>query len=156
MVNDSRADDLARVSEAARRLRCLAEKTDGQPPVWKPAWSSAALEKTVKEILEAPSGQLTDLFIALWDLLGTDHPGLTRTMANFVHDVVVLCFTQYRNQYEAEAFAWMAERVRAGCTESQAYLALLALPQPLLRITKAGILGPLKTTEFADEAQTMF
>src|SRR5271165_3408193 len=116
--------DVERVQSSYTALRRLTaeDPQSGNTREWVPAWSSRVLDMTVEEILSQPGGRLGDVFHALWDLGGRDDVPLTKTMANFIHDIVVLCFTRYRTKYDAEDFQWMADQVRRVTTPARAYL----------------------------------
>ena len=152
---ESEAEKVQRAYLALRRL--TAHEPQEGTGEWVPAWSSLLLERVIEEILSPPGGRVGDVFHALWDLAGRDDVPLTKTMANFIHDIVVLCFTRYRRKYDAEDFEWMAEELRRrGGAPSQAYLALLALPERLAVESQDAILTGLKGTEFLDEARKTF
>jgi hypothetical protein len=140
---------------AALRRLTAADPNLGLAREWTPAWSSRVLEETIERIVSRQNSGLRDLFEALWELAGQPDVPLTRTMANFIHDIIVLCFTRYRSQYDAENLSWMVERVRTGCTPSQAYLALLALPEDLIKQCRDDILSGVKETPFFDEVARM-
>lgn len=97
---------------------------------------------------------MSDLFQGLWAILGRSTADLDATIAHFIRDVVVLCFTRHRSLYEEEGFQWMAIAVQKGCTGSQAYLALHALPDKTLEPCTQAILGGL-TGPFLAEAKRM-
>lgn len=151
------------VTEHDRRrnaLQALSRLTAGDAGTatagtWTPAWSSLVLERAVAEILSVEQASVGDLFRPLWELTGRPEAELTATVANFLHDVVVLAFTRYRKLYGAEDFRWMADGIRNGATPPQAYLALLALPEDLAEEGKTSICEALKDTQFFDEARNM-
>jgi hypothetical protein len=118
-------------------------------------WSSWGLEQTIEKIVGQDGSGLRDVFAAFWELAGQPDVRLTRLMADFILDIVRLCFRLYRRRYDAEDFSWMAERVQRGCTPSQAYLALIALPPALNRTCRSAILSSLEGTEFFPEAERM-
>lgn len=153
-MTDSKVEENERVSQARSLLMRLAESSapSGTATGWKPAWSSAVLEATVERVLSAPGARVSDLFQALWELLAS--APLTQTMANFLRDIVVLCFTRYRSLYENDDLAWMASSM-AGCSEAQAYLSLHALPEELLNGCQSTILSSLKDGAFHAEAMKM-
>jgi hypothetical protein len=122
---------------------------------WSPAWSSALLERTVDEIAMVPGGHVHDVLRGLWEALGQTGAELTETMANFIKDIVVACFTRFRQQYEHESQAWMVKSVAAGCTEAQAYLALHALPEPELERCREQLLSALRASPFEPQARRM-
>ncbi|MEP0883708.1 hypothetical protein NDI49_19325 [Trichocoleus sp. ST-U3] len=135
-------------------LRLTAEnQVQGHISEWTPAWSSAYLEKTVEEILTQPQSTISDLFRGLWKLLAQTNATLTTTMAHFLRDIVVLCFTQYRELYDVEDFEWMTTLVNDGCSEAQAYLSLYALPDQWIGNCHKAILAALEGTDFITEAR---
>jgi hypothetical protein len=145
-----------RIQEAKVLLRNLDEKTSSErTSQWLPAWSSLVLEKVIREIVSKPGGNVNDVYHALWDLLGAPEVVLTKIMSNFIHDVVVLCFTQYRTQHAAGDLAWMAAQIKMQCTASQAYLGLLALPESIAAECKHSLLAALEPTEFIAQARKM-
>ena len=150
-------DEAVRVREVSRQLERL--RIAASPPSadvgWAPAWSSAVLEAIVSGAVSAPGGRISDLFRALWDILADTEAQLTKTMSHFLRDIVVLCFTQYRSQYDESELSWMAASTIRGCSESQGYLALHALPDLHARGCKEAILSALKDSEFYEEAQLM-
>jgi len=151
-MNDA---EMARVREAYRLLRRLtaASNGTGRNSNWIPAWSSAVLERTVEQVLSQPDGRLSELFHALWGLIA--NVPLDRTLANFLKDIVVLCFTRYRALYDATDFQWMTTQLRGNGTQAQAYLASLALPENLVGESRSSILAKLEGTEFKKEVQKM-
>jgi hypothetical protein len=115
------------------------------------------LEKTVDEILSAPEALVTELFLALWDLMSVGPSPLTKLQAQFIHDVVVVCYVRYREKYEAESFEWLAERITgSNISQAYAYFALLSLPESLMNRCRVAILSVLAGTEFEEEARRMF
>jgi hypothetical protein len=144
-------------SKAHAVLRALtaSDPALGDANEWTPAWSSRVLEDKIQEIITRPNGDLLDVFKALWELTGQSDVLLTRTLANFIKDIVVLCFTKYRSKYDSINFLWMADKIQLGCTPSQAYLAALALPNDLIELCQNNILLSLKGTVFRDEIEKM-
>jgi hypothetical protein len=140
---------------ALRQLNTTDPKWCG-PGEWAPAWSSRGLEQTIEKIVGQDGSRLRDVFAAFWELAGQPDVRLTRSMARFILAIVRLCFRLYRRRYDAEDFAWMAERVQRGCTPSQAYLALIGLPPDFKNVAcRSAILSSLKGTEFFAEAERM-
>ena len=142
----------------AAKLRLLRFTASGTGPAessWSPAWSSALLERTVDEIAMAPGGHVHDVLRGLWEALGQTGADLTETMANFIKDLVVACFTRFRQQYAHEGHAWMVKSVAAGCTEAQAYLALHALPEAELGRCREQLLSALRASPFESQARRM-
>jgi hypothetical protein len=94
----------------------------------EPRWSSSVLDRIVAIVMAFPGGSVGDLYCALYGLLG-DYPcDLSPTMANFIQDFVVKCFTQYRDSYESVNWGSLAEAVNRDSKTTQLYLALLAIP----------------------------
>jgi hypothetical protein len=145
--------EAARIDGArSRLLRLQAGQQGGSGDRgWVPAWSSRVLEAEVDGILSAPGGGVGDLFQALWTLLEQTNAALDRTLANFIRDIAVLTFTGYRSQYDVADFRWMADRVEAGGTPAQAYLAALALPEELLQRSRQAIVKAMRGNEFLEE-----
>jgi hypothetical protein len=140
---------------ALRQLNTTDPKWGGDRE-WVPAWSSWGLEQTIEKIVGHDGSGLRDVFAAFWELAGQPDVRLTRWMVNFILDIVRLCFRRYRQRYDAEDFLWMAERVQRGCTPSQAYLALMALPPDFKNAAcRSAILSSLKGTEFLEKAERM-
>jgi hypothetical protein len=125
------------------------------PGEWAPVWSSWLLEQTIAKIARHDGSGLRDVFAAFWELAGQPDVRLTRLMADFILDIVRLCFGRYRRRYDAEDFSWMVERVQRGCTPSQAWLALIGLPPDRSEACRSAILSSLKGTEFFPEAERM-
>jgi hypothetical protein len=150
--------DSHRRTKAYTKLRQLtaAGNLSDETKAWTPAWSSQVLEVVIKEIISQNDGSVRNVFAALWELGGQSDVPLTRTMANFIKDIVVLIFTQYRSIYDSDDFSWMADRVRLGCTPPQAYLAALSLPDFLIETCRSEILSSLSKTGFHDEVEKMF
>jgi hypothetical protein len=129
--------------------------SSGDISPWTPVWSSAALEETVNDILSQPEGRLGDLFGGLWHVLQELRPPLTKPLANFVHDLVVLCSVSYRPMYEDERFESIIPHLQKDITPAQAYFALVALPRPLAIKYRESIFAKLAGTEFFVEATRM-
>jgi len=149
--------EIQRIREAQAELLSLTAASDvpNGSSVWTPAWSSAVLERTVAQILSKPGSRISDLFHGLWDLLAKTEAPLTDTMSHFLKDIVILCFTRYRSLYDVEDFDWMASLLNKNCTEAQAYLALYAMPDTLLKSCQGVIIAILETTGFIIEARQM-
>ena len=156
MTNADRPNSAEQRVTQARALlsQFSASGPPGRSGGWMPAWSSAALEETVSKVLNAPAARTSDLFQALWALLAESGAALTSPMANFLRDVVVVCFTQYRSKYELDDFGWMASST-PGCSEAQAFFALHALPDTLLRGCQDAVLLALHNSTYLAEAEKM-
>jgi hypothetical protein len=144
--------EASRVEAARARLqRFSSGEQEGGNRGWTPAWSSRVLEEEVDRILSASDSRVSDLFKALWPLLEQRKSELNRSLVNFIRDIVILTFTRYRSQYDAADFEWMADKVAAGGTPAQAYLAAMALPPELLHRSRAAILEAMKENQLLDE-----
>ncbi len=107
-------------------------------------------------MLAFPGGLLSDLYRALYGLLGEYPCDLSPTMAAFIKDFVVKCFTQHRDSYRSVDWKAAAREVQTNSTNSQQYLALLAIPPEDLpsdfgKIIERG----LGTTSFGQEVYRM-
>lgn len=148
--------NITKAQEACIKLRRLtARKEDaGHTEEWTLVWSSALLEETIEEILSLPM-DVSDLFQGAWELMKKAGIPLNRTTANFVRDLVTLCFICYRSSYHATEFQWMATQVAEKSTELQAYFASLALPEKFIYQCRDAILSKLEGTEFSAEIRSM-
>jgi len=101
-------------------------------------------------------GIVTDVFQALFALLGESDLELTRTMATFLKQVVILCFTNYRKSYDSADFLWLRRIANAGFTPAQAYLALHCSPPGILPECRESILKGLENSSYKNEAIRVF
>jgi len=121
-----------------------------------PWWSSSVLDGLTSTVLAFPGGAVGDLYNALYGVLG-DYPcDLTPTMATFIKEFVVKCFTQQRHSYESVNWRAAATAVNESATKAQLYLAVLAIPPEDLpnevgRVIEKG----LESTHFGQEVHTM-
>lgn len=132
----------------AARLMLLRMSVDTPDP----RWSSWVLEKMLTEVMATPGGTVTDVLQASCDVLEEYSVELTPTVAMFLKQVTILCFTRYHPSYKSADFVWMARRVNERATPALAYLALLAIPVDILPRCRDAILTSLRGTEFWDEA----
>jgi hypothetical protein len=146
-------DEMVRINSA--RDVFLRFRSANETPVWIPAWSSAALEHVLDELLAPAGSQIADVFWGLWAALGQSSAPLSAPMANFLLDVVKYCFGRYRARYESEDFHWLALSMQQGCTEAQAYLAAFALPPALIQSCREAIMNALKSSEFCEKVRPM-
>jgi hypothetical protein len=120
-----------------------------------PRWSSALLDGLIDAAAVAPGGGVIDLVRALYDLLG-EVVTISAPTANLVKDVVVGAFTRHRRSYDAGDLSPIARQVAdpgRPPTAAQAYLAMLALPEPLLATCRGAIMRALEGTDRAAEAR---
>lgn len=134
---------------AACRLMLLAFYLDKD----EPAWSSYLLDRLLEAVMEPPGGSVGDLFRALYGLLANHRSALSKTLANLIKQIIVLCLTRQRRSYEAVDWAWFAHQASAGATPAQLYLALHAVPLALVdvQLTQAITTG-LASSPFQAEA----
>jgi hypothetical protein len=122
---------------------------------WVPAWSSRQLEQALDSILSTADSSVGDVLRALWDLSGQPDVQLTKPMAQFIHDIVVWCFTRYRARFDQEDFEWMARELSRRPTPAQGYVALLSLPEGRVAACRDAILASLEGSEFFEAARKM-
>lgn len=122
---------------------------------WQPAWSSLLLKETLGHLLEEPESTIADVFGGLFTHLGSGDVVLTPVVASFALEVIKGTFVPYRKRYEAEDFSWLVAAVNEGCSPSQAYFALHALPLVLGTQCKAALVDTLATTPYAALARQM-
>lgn len=123
----------------------------------KPRWSSWLLECIWNGVMTVPGGEVTDLFLALFELLEDFACELTEVLTNFIKDITVQGFTRYRTRYEAADFSGIVAKLSDKLTGAQAYLGMLAIPpryvSPQLRLA---ILQSLAGTAFKNMALSHF
>jgi hypothetical protein len=118
-----------------------------------PIWSSSRLTKLIETDLSLPGGGVGDVFLAVYDLLGEFQQQLTPILANFIKQLVIECFTQYRVSYSGFAWGQFAQQVTQTATRAQCYLAMLGVPPSMMPPHKAiAILRALVPTEYGREA----
>jgi len=135
---------------AASRLMLLMFRLDTADPVW----SSYALSRYVQAVLNVPGGSLCDVFIPVLRLLGESGPELTRTVANFVKELVIYCFTTFRSAYESLDWTVLIRTLGTRPTAAQCYFALQATPPENVTPQMAAIIeNALASSDYAKEAQ---
>ena len=93
-----------------------------------PRWSSDVLVRLLNAVMNVPGGAVGDLLIALSGVL-KEHPSdLSPSLANFIKDVVVQCFTRYRSSYETIVWNRFIQSISTNAPPPQLYLALQAIP----------------------------
>jgi len=119
----------------------------------EPRWSSWVLSQLLQAVIDTPSGRVSDLFHALFEILGEHSTALNEVVANFIKVCTVKCFTEYRDSYNASEFEWMMECIMTHSTPAQAYLAMLAVPPKLMQPRHVvAILKALTKTRYWTEA----
>src|SRR4030095_272922 len=116
-----------------------------------PAWSSLVLEQLLSIATSIPGGQVGDIILAMYQILGEQGSTLSETAANLIRDVVVNAFTRHRLSYDASDLSRLNEDLAdAGhyLTPAQAYLALHALPESAIMSRRDRILSFLKDTAY--------
>ncbi len=91
-----------------------------------PRWSSAVLGSLVDAVLAAPGGSLDDLMIALDELLGRSE--LSETVAHFIKELVILCFTRHRSCYDSIDWPGLPRRASGERSEARCFFLAHALP----------------------------
>src|SRR5262245_42647939 len=66
-----------------------------------PKWSSYALDRFLEEFMAARGGSIRDLYQGLDAALKTYSVSLTNTVAALIKDLIIRCFTRYRQSYES-------------------------------------------------------
>jgi len=127
-VDEPQGSPVATTFEARRvtaaRLMLLHLGADSADP----RWSSAVLDRLLQAVITPAGGSIGDLLFALNGVL-KDYPSdLSQPLANFIKDLVVLCFTCYRGSYEAVDWERFAHTLTPGATKAQLYLAMHAIP----------------------------
>lgn len=121
-----------------------------------PRWSSEVLERFVSSALTAPGTSLNEVFSPLLGLLGESSRELTPPVAHFLKDLVILCFTRFRSEYDQMEWNAFVELVSSQPTPSRCYLALIAVPPQHLPASVAElILSTLASTPYANEAKSL-
>ncbi|MFO0844992.1 MAG: hypothetical protein U0797_21800 [Gemmataceae bacterium] len=136
---------------AAVRRRLLGLGLDGE----EPRWSSAVLDRLVADVVQAPDGSVGDLLHALFGVLGDYTTELSAPAANLIKDLVVRCFTGYPQSYSSVDWGPIIDRLVAGATSAQFYLALQAIPPEFVRAPLAAAIAQgLSGTPFQAEAES--
>lgn len=118
-----------------------------------PKWSSYALDRFFEEVMSTPGGSTLDVYLGLDSVLKAHSVALTGTVAAFIKDVVIRCFTRYRQSYESVNWKEVVDSLGDKATAAQLYLALHAIPPQFVtpRVANAIAKG-LESTAFRDEA----
>jgi len=119
-----------------------------------PRWSSDVLDHLVKAVvMETPDGSVGDLLGALLGVLGDYTPDLSKPLASFIKEVVVMCFARHHRSYESANWRSLVEKLGSDPTRAQLYLALQAIPPEFVAPQLADtIVKGLDSTAFSDEA----
>lgn len=122
-----------------------------------PKWSSYALDRFFEEVTSTPGGSIQDVYQGLDRALKTYSVELTGTVAAFIKDVVIRCFTRYQQSYEAVNWKEVVDSLGDKPTASQLYLALHAIPPQFVTPQLADAIAKgLESTAFYDEAVKAF
>ena len=136
----------------AVRLMCFKLFVD----TGEPRWSSSMLERMLAAAMAVHGGSVTDIFRALLGLLGESEIHLTPSLASFLKQVVVLCFTNYRQSYDTADFSWLRRIANESLAPAQAYLVLRCSPQDILSAYRESILKALENSSYKSEAIRAF
>lgn len=118
-----------------------------------PKWSSWALDRFFEEVTSTPGGSIRDVYQGLDGALKTYSVELTRTVAAFIKDLVIRCFTRYQQSYESINWKELGDSLGAKATAAQLYLALHAIPPQFVTPQLADAIAKgLASTAFRDEA----
>jgi hypothetical protein len=118
-----------------------------------PKWSSYALDRFLGEVMSAPDASVRDVYQGLDAALRASCVELTPTVAAFIKEIVVQCFTRYRQSYESVNWTEAVDMLSDKATAAQLYLALHAIPPRVIGPQSAeAIAQGLETTAFRDEA----
>jgi hypothetical protein len=121
-----------------------------------PRWSSSILDRYVRAVLAVPGGTLSEVFNPLLDLLGESSNGLSQPVAQFLKDLVVLCFTRYRKEYDSVPWANLAETVSLRPTQAKCYFGLHAIPPQYMTSELARLISErLSGTRYWEEAMNV-
>ncbi len=99
---------------AAARLMLMKLGMDTEDP----RWSSDVLDRLLKSVIEAPDGSVDDLFSALVGVLGDYAPQLSMPLASLTRDLIVKCFTHYRQSYDLVNWGGLVERLVSNPTKA--------------------------------------
>lgn len=118
-----------------------------------PKWSSYSLDRFIEEVLTAPGSSIWDLYQGLDAILKTHAVELTETVAAFIRDLVVRCFTRFRRSYESVNWKDVGDSLTDRATAAQLYLALHAIPPQFVTPRLADVITRgLDSTAFRNEA----
>lgn len=118
-----------------------------------PKWSSYVLDRFLEEVTSAPGGSLRDVYQGLDIFLKTYTVELTPTVANFIKDVTVQGFAQYRSAYNSMGWRWANEQLAQGASAARCYLFLRTLPpEEATAQSLVAIYRGLQGTPYQEEA----
>lgn len=118
-----------------------------------PKWSSYALDRFFEEVMSTPGGSIRAVYQGLDIALKTDSVELTESVAAFIKDLVIQCFTRYRQSYDSVNWKEVVDSLGDKATRAQLYLALYAIPpQYVTPQLSDAIANGLEPTAFRDEA----
>jgi hypothetical protein len=118
-----------------------------------PKWSSYALDRFLEEVMSTPDGSVREVYQGLDAALKAYSVELTKSVAAFLKDLVVLCFTRYRPSYESVNWKELVDNLGGKATAAQLYLALHAIPPQFVTPQLADAIAKgLESTVFRDEA----
>jgi len=143
----------ATTSEADRvgaaRLMLLKLGLDGNVP----RWSSFVVDRLLRGVMRNPGGSVADLFFALRAVLGDYATELSKPVAGLIKELVVRCFTGFRESYESVDWVRLVQGFGSRATKAQLYLALHAVPPQFVSPQLAGTIArELEGTAFREEA----
>jgi hypothetical protein len=118
-----------------------------------PKWSSFALDRFFEDMMSTPDGSIQDVYQGLDRVLKTYSVELTKTVAAFIKDLVIRCFTRYQRSFESVNWKELVDSLGDKATEAQLYLALHAIPPQFVTPQLADVIAKgLESTAFRDEA----
>jgi hypothetical protein len=145
----------ATTSEADRvgaaRLMLLKLGLDGNDP----RWSSSVVDRLLRDLMQIPGGAVGDLFFALCGVLGDYSTELSKPVAALIKELVVRCFTRFRESYESVDWVRLIQGFGSQATKAQLYLTLHAVPPQFVSPQLAGTIArELESTAFREEAES--
>jgi hypothetical protein len=118
-----------------------------------PRWSSWMLDRLLEAVMGTPGGNVGDLLHALQEVLEEYSCDLSWPVRNLIRDLVIKCFSEHGDSYQAADWTWMVRKTIERSTPAQAYLALLAIPPDIMPPRCAvAILKELEGTPYQKEA----
>jgi hypothetical protein len=121
-----------------------------------PKWSSYALDRFLEKVMSAPGGSIQDVYQELDRVLETYSVELTKSVAAFIKDLVILGFTRHRQSYGSVNWKEVVEGLGRKPTQAQLYFALHAIPPRFVTPSLGdAIARGLESTAFRDEAVSM-
>lgn len=119
-----------------------------------PRWAGGRVEQMLETAMQVPGAELSDIVQALFALLGELTGTTTKSQAGFVREVAAQVVDRRDRGQSAADFVWIAVRLSdpvLAVTESQAYLAALALPQTMRDRARELILGRVHSPQLLAE-----